>query len=256
MQVPTTTTGSRTRKPAASLSKKAQKKQVAKPADVNMRESKVTFPGLSRFAIRSSQQFVSPITAISNGASQQKYSQQQQLKRDKNGRIVRSQSKKKAVMSIVPQSQDSEPSYGKQFAKPREKITKQLGTNDKLFSTTGQHESTLGCLSGQLKRALDLAKCQKGKRMDVPKSYIIAEVLFEKRVYGTSWIFCELKQITTQISSEKNFAIKLQRVKPKIRIARSFSDDVNSTTAQTIPARLSGGSLRQSETSSLVPQLE
>ena len=83
----------------------------------------------------------------------------------------------------------------------------------------------------------------------MPKSYILGKVLFCRRTYGTNWIYCDLLECTTSISSEKIFAKKLQRIKPKIRVSQTFSPDaVNMTKSFTSSRHSAGGaeSLRSS----------
>lgn len=58
----------------------------------------------------------------------------------------------------------------------------------------------------------------------MPKSYILAKILFKKRVYGVHWVFAETMEVHTKISSEKNFAAEVQKVRPKIRISQAYSE--------------------------------
>ena len=65
-----------------------------------------------------------------------------------------------------------------------------------------------------------------------PTSYIMAKLLFKKRVYGVQWLFAEVVGITTNVPSEKNLAEKIDRAKPKIRVAQAFTDAVSSKLSQ------------------------
>ena len=109
--------------------------------------------------------------------------------------------------------------------------------SNKLFTKTDQYESSVSRLTGQLQKALSLAQSSSHlSRREQPKSYILAKVLFFRRTYGTSWVFCDLIDVITSISSEKNLASKLQRIKPKLRIGKTFSDSVNLTKTTGAPS--------------------
>ena len=43
-------------------------------------------------------------------------------------------------------------------------------------------------------------------------------MILTKKVYGVTWLMAKLVEIKTMISEEKNFARKIQKIKPKIRV--------------------------------------
>lgn len=43
----------------------------------------------------------------------------------------------------------------------------------------------------------------------MPNSYILAKVMFKRRVYGTSWYFAQVMEVHTTVPAEKNLASKL-----------------------------------------------
>ena len=47
----------------------------------------------------------------------------------------------------------------------------------------------------------------------------MAKLIFKRRVYGVQWLFAEVLNVTTNVPSEKNFAEKIDRARPKIRVA-------------------------------------
>ena len=69
-----------------------------------------------------------------------------------------------------------------------------------------------------MQKALADAKLKRESK-DIPKSYILAKVNFSRRIRGTMWHFADVIEVKTTISAEKNFAEKVQRVRPLIKIA-------------------------------------
>ena len=53
---------------------------------------------------------------------------------------------------------------------------------------------------------------------------MLAKYLFKKKSYGVQWIYAEVMQVNTTISSEKNLAEKIRKIKPKIRISQALLD--------------------------------
>ena len=43
----------------------------------------------------------------------------------------------------------------------------------------------------------------------LPNSYILAKVMFTRRVYGTQWYFAQVMEVHTTVPAEKNLASKL-----------------------------------------------
>ena len=76
-----------------------------------------------------------------------------------------------------------------------------------------------------MQKALTNAKLKRESR-ETPESYILAKVNFTKKVCGTIWVFAEVLEVKTTISAEKNVAEKIQRMKPKIKVAQSHTDIV------------------------------
>ena len=60
----------------------------------------------------------------------------------------------------------------------------------------------------------------------------MAKLIFKRRVYGVQWLFAEVLNVTTNVPSEKNFAEKIDRARPKIRVAQAFTDAVSSKLSQ------------------------
>lgn len=68
---------------------------------------------------------------------------------------------------------------------------------------------------------------------------MLAKYLFKKKCYGVQWIYAEIMEVNTTISSEKNLAEKIRKIKPKIRISQAFPDSTILTTSN---KRVSGNS--------------
>ena len=60
----------------------------------------------------------------------------------------------------------------------------------------------------------------------------MAKLLFRKRVYGVQWLFADVLGVTTNVPSEKRLAEKIDRAKPKIRVAQALTDAVGSKLSQ------------------------
>ena len=58
-----------------------------------------------------------------------------------------------------------------------------------------------------MKRAL--AKTERDResiKVTIPKSYVLAKVLFKKRCYGVSWVFAEIMKVHTTIAADADLA--------------------------------------------------
>ena len=75
-------------------------------------------------------------------------------------------------------------------------------------------------------------------------SYILAKVLFRRNSYGIAWIFADILEVHTTISAEKNMASKVQKIKPRIRIAQSLTDSVSTSRRSEVNMSIDHGSSR------------
>ena len=50
--------------------------------------------------------------------------------------------------------------------------------------------------------------------------------MFKRNHYGTHWIFAQIMEVHTTVSSERNLAQKIHRIKPKIKVVQSCSESV------------------------------
>ena len=57
----------------------------------------------------------------------------------------------------------------------------------------------------------------------------MAKVLFSRSTYGIAWIFADILEVFTTVSSEKNVASKVTKLKPRIRVAQAFADYVSTS---------------------------
>ena len=94
----------------------------------------------------------------------------------------------------------------------------------------------------------------------VPSSYILAKVMFKRRVYGTHWYFSQIMEVHTSVPHEKSLAEKLQRIKPKVKVAQAVHQlpktnrQSNASCSSHRSSKASGQATKQDDSTASIPE--